>query len=83
MALSRNNDPPLINSGGNPQKKTPQNKAETICKHYCKGKCRRGFSRDKAFEGVDRCKWLHPKICSKLFKYGLDKECQYVISSSE
>ena len=51
---------------------------DELCKYFNSGKCCHGFSWRKPHEDKDECPYFHPKICPKLFKFGLDrsKGCQ-------
>ena len=45
-------------------------KSDIVCTHYIHGRCRYGFSGQKKDESGNTCKFAHPKICDKLYKYG-------------
>ena len=56
----------------NKSQKKNSNPKETLCKYYNFGNCKHGFSGTKEHDGKSACGWNHPKICSKMFKFGLD-----------
>ena len=53
-------------------------KVGLVCKHYIYGRCRFGFSGQKADDSGNVCRFAHPKVCEKLYKHGINKErgCQ-------
>ena len=44
-----------------------------LCRHYKNGRCNHGFSGNKPFNNVEKCAYMHPKVCEKLFKFGFHK----------
>ena len=52
--------------------------SKEICKFLKRGICKHRFSGTKAHDGKAACGWYHPKICTKLFKFGLyhEKGCR-------
>ena len=57
-----------------PKNTTNDQPKDIVCKHYIKGACFHGFSGSKPHGDKQKCSFAHPKVCHKLFKFGLDKE---------
>ena len=49
------------------------NVSEEICSLFRSGICRHGLSGKKPWENTPHCRFYHPRICKKLFKYGPNK----------
>ena len=63
---------------GKKDKKTHDEESDKHCKYFLKGSCRHGFLGKKSYEGVEKCKYVHPMVCKKFMNYGKAKDfgCQ-------
>ena len=45
-------------------------KKDIVCRHFKKARCNHGMSGKQSHDGVPRCPYKHPSICSKLLRHG-------------
>merc|ERR1719319_187142 len=52
------------------EKENPEETKDIVCRFFKKARCHHGMSGKMSYNGVARCPYKHPTICSRLLRHG-------------